>query len=296
MFDTIVLTDEQIALKQMLKAQRHLSLHKENELEEYDPWGRPGGGAPIRTQSGNVVADYKKRHQGMSSKNDENVTSVPPAFNLSSKMMTTTESYTTHDVITTETPVAMRSSFAVGAPGVVKYESYQSKIDEKKKWLQDIEQQIKEKKERQAQEKMLLLQKEGIEESWNQRPVISNESPPGPTIAASTTKPESPFNVRASVAHESSFRAGNVHVRGHGLHSLGGVNQDEFERKRLKTLEHQLAIKEQVEEKRRLKQEEKERRLKDEAEKEKALTLERERLQNQYKEELQLREDKEVSH
>ena len=50
----------------------------------------------------------------MSSKNDENVTSVPPAFNLSSKMMTTTESYTTHDVITTETPVAMRSSFAVG--------------------------------------------------------------------------------------------------------------------------------------------------------------------------------------
>ena len=36
---------------------------KEKELEEYDPWGRPGGGAPIRTQSGNVVADYKKMHQ-----------------------------------------------------------------------------------------------------------------------------------------------------------------------------------------------------------------------------------------
>ena len=39
-----------------------------------------------------------------------------------------------------------------------------------------------------------------------------------------------------------SYRAGNVHVRGHGLHSLGGVNQDEFERKRLKTLEHQVII------------------------------------------------------
>lgn len=29
-------------------------------MEEYDPWGRPGGGAPVRTQSGNVVTDYKK--------------------------------------------------------------------------------------------------------------------------------------------------------------------------------------------------------------------------------------------
>ena len=36
-------------------------------------------------------------------------------------------------------------------------------------------------------------------------------------------------------------RAGNYHGRGHGLQSLGGeVNQDELERKRLKTLEHQV--------------------------------------------------------
>lgn len=40
-----------------------IAQHKEDELVEYDPWGRPGGGAPIRTQSGNVVADYKKMHQ-----------------------------------------------------------------------------------------------------------------------------------------------------------------------------------------------------------------------------------------
>lgn len=36
---------------------------KDNEFEEYNPWGRPGGGAPVRTQSGNIVADYKKMHQ-----------------------------------------------------------------------------------------------------------------------------------------------------------------------------------------------------------------------------------------
>ena len=33
---------------------------KGDDFKEYNPWGRPGGGAPIRTQSGNVVADYKK--------------------------------------------------------------------------------------------------------------------------------------------------------------------------------------------------------------------------------------------
>ena len=36
-------------------------------------------------------------------------------------------------------------------------------------------------------------------------------------------------------------RAMNVHARGHGLQSLGQVNQDELERKRMKTLEHQVS-------------------------------------------------------
>ena len=33
---------------------------KEREFKDYNPWGRPGGGAPIRTQSGKVVADFKE--------------------------------------------------------------------------------------------------------------------------------------------------------------------------------------------------------------------------------------------
>lgn len=28
---------------------------------EFMPWGKPGGGAPIRTKSGNLAADYSKR-------------------------------------------------------------------------------------------------------------------------------------------------------------------------------------------------------------------------------------------
>lgn len=37
-----------------------------------------------------------------------------------------------------------------------------------------------------------------------------------------------------------SYRAGNHHARGQGLQNLVEVNQDEMERKRLKTLEHQV--------------------------------------------------------
>ena len=34
-----------------------------DEIEEYNPWGRPGEGAPIRSHSGKVVADFKKMAQ-----------------------------------------------------------------------------------------------------------------------------------------------------------------------------------------------------------------------------------------
>lgn len=37
------------------------------------------------------------------------------------------------------------------------------------------------------------------------------------------------------------YRAGNFHARGHGLQTLGDVDQDELDRKRLKTLEHQVS-------------------------------------------------------
>ena len=30
-------------------------------FEEYNPWGRPGAGAPIRDETGGVVADYGVR-------------------------------------------------------------------------------------------------------------------------------------------------------------------------------------------------------------------------------------------
>ncbi|KAK2550082.1 hypothetical protein P5673_029268 [Acropora cervicornis] len=117
--------DEQVALKLKLQEQKDMSL-KEREFEDYNPWGRPGGGAPIRTQSGKVVADFKemtkKELMGRSSQTSE----VRP------RIMTTCETTMKHDV-NTDIPLAMRSSFAAGAPGIVQFETDQSKAEEKKK-------------------------------------------------------------------------------------------------------------------------------------------------------------------
>ncbi|XP_029202889.2 LOW QUALITY PROTEIN: coiled-coil domain-containing protein 66-like [Acropora millepora] len=272
--------DEQVALKLKLQEQKDMSL-KEREFEDYNPWGRPGGGAPIRTQSGKVVADFKemtkKELMGRSSQTSE----VTP------RIMTTGETTSENDV-NTDIPLAMRSSFAAGAPGIVQFETDQSKAEEKKKWVQDLEQQIKEKKARKAQEKLLQLSVEP-----------SHEAPVGSLFVAKSGKVGgSPVSVETSAPSTATVvavagRSVNVHARGQGLQNLALVDQDELEKKRLKTLEHQLAIKEQVEEKRRLKQEEKERAIREEADKERLLAQERQRLQMQHEEELKRQRKKE---
>ncbi|XP_074620314.1 uncharacterized protein LOC141879096 isoform X3 [Acropora palmata] len=273
--------DEQVALKLKLQEQKDMSL-KEREFEDYNPWGRPGGGAPIRTQSGKVVADFKemtkKELMGRSSQTSE----VRP------RIMTTGETTMKHDV-NTDIPLAMRSSFAAGAPGIVQFETDQSKAEEKKKWVQDLEQEIKEKKARKAQEKLLQLSVEP-----------SHEAPAGSLFVAKSGKVGGfPVSVEtsapstATVVAVAGSRSVNVHARGQGLQNLALVDQDELEKKRLKTLEHQLAIKEQVEEKRRLKQEEKERAIREEADKERLLAQERQRLQMQHEEELKRQRKKE---
>ena len=36
------------------------------DSEGYFPWGRPGGGAPLRSSSGNLLVDYRRRVSNMS--------------------------------------------------------------------------------------------------------------------------------------------------------------------------------------------------------------------------------------
>lgn len=45
------------------KLKREAEKQQENDSidEDYYPWGRPGGGAPIRSESGNLLTDYRTR-------------------------------------------------------------------------------------------------------------------------------------------------------------------------------------------------------------------------------------------
>lgn len=155
--------------------------------------------------------------------------------------------------------------------------------------MHDLEQQIKEKKARKAQEKLLQLSVEPSHEAPACSLFVAKDSKVGGSpMSVETSAPST-----ATAVAVAGSRSVNVHARGQGLQNLALVDQDELEKKRLKTLEHQLAIKEQVEEKRRLKQEEKERAIREEADKERLLAQERQRLQMQHEEELKRQRKKE---
>ena len=47
--------------EQKAKKERSRLLEKQSTVEEYFPFGRPGGGAPIRSQSGHLLTDYRSR-------------------------------------------------------------------------------------------------------------------------------------------------------------------------------------------------------------------------------------------
>lgn len=49
------------AEEQRKKREAEKQREKESFTEDYNPWGRPGGGAPIRSESGNLLTDYRTR-------------------------------------------------------------------------------------------------------------------------------------------------------------------------------------------------------------------------------------------
>ena len=47
--------------EQKAKKERNRLLQQQSTVEEYFPFGRPGGGAPIRSQSGALLTNYRSR-------------------------------------------------------------------------------------------------------------------------------------------------------------------------------------------------------------------------------------------
>ncbi|XP_074645471.1 uncharacterized protein LOC141901853 isoform X2 [Tubulanus polymorphus] len=251
------------------------------EANASNPWGRPGAGAPLRDNRGDVLADfntrkYQKLLDAVSPRQENPASSTP---------VQQTSSPSEHSQ-----PSAIRSSFVIGklAPQEDRFTSV--KEEEKKRWLEDLELQREEQRLRKEKEKEAARADE--KETWADKLSIyepvklpeQSKSPPPPAAKISESEPvqtriSSAPNPAASI--DNTVMESMTFLRGQNIH-LDALTISELQEKRLKHLEHQKAIQAQVEEKQRHKREEREKRIQEEREEERKLQDERETLQKQF--------------
>ncbi|XP_052780199.1 trichohyalin-like isoform X3 [Mya arenaria] len=315
---------------------RHMTLAEKKRLEwdrerveskqlshtgDYDPWGRPGAGAPLRTRSGHVAADYKGRQDMMHTSTivEEGEASEqgtrqeergsrprgrsPPtqkhrAHSPPSQQLTQQGSSGAKD----DVPHAMRSSFVLGqgAPNNNHLES--AKERERKKWLAELEQQIEEKRL-----KDLSGKPRADEETWadklghSHRPTHFPDQPrdPGGGGAAVNASVDGAIGSLLPLeSHRDVHSApdgnqdGQSHIRGQNV-PLDPTTKKELEDKRRRYLEHQDAVKAQVEEKERQRRQAREAKLREDMEEERKLQDERNLLKTQFEMEQQKSKQKE---
>ncbi|CAH1265801.1 CCDC66 [Branchiostoma lanceolatum] len=310
--------EEQIADKKRRdqKARDQSAVERAQPVEDYVPWGRPGAGAPLRSQSGKVMAEYgdTRRSQQKASPRGANDTAVQQAAARQQPQLNHTQSPAQPEpaatgqarraVSTVPPPHAMRSSFAIGgaAPGGDQYVTKDQ--DDKKKWLQELEKQREEARLRKQREKQRDKEGDGMD-AWTRHfdtyhPATQEQPPPRGADAQPTVPEPRPQRtqsptpvVQDAVVQEadhhatlrSSLERRNFLRTGAALKDPAQL--EELEKRRLKDLEHKRAIQEQVEERQRVKREERERRAREEAEEEQRLARERQTLQDQFDRELQ---------
>ncbi|XP_066284755.1 coiled-coil domain-containing protein 66-like isoform X2 [Branchiostoma lanceolatum] len=321
--------EEQIADKKRRdqKARDRSAVERAQPVEDYVPWGRPGAGAPLRSQSGKVMAEYgdTRRSQQKASPRGASDTAVQQAAARQQPQLNHTQSpgqpepaatgQAHRAVSTVPPPHAMRSSFAIGgaAPGGDQYVTKDQ--DDKKKWLQELEKQREEARLRKQREKQRDKEGDGMD-AWTRHfdtyhPATQEQPPPRGADAQPTVPEPHPQRtqsptpvVQDAVVQEADHhatlrsslerRAEPTHLDDDSVNFLrtGAALKDpaqleELEKRRLKDLEHKRAIQEQVEERQRVKREERERRAREEAEEEQRLARERQTLQDQFDRELQ---------
>ncbi|XP_078339334.1 uncharacterized protein LOC111106830 isoform X3 [Crassostrea virginica] len=270
----------------------------------YTPWGRPGAGAPLRTRSGKLAADYRARQEDYPDTIDEESEAVNQ--NSSQNASETTkhkrerknrpqreevqrnEQPAVTGTSSRNVPAAMRSSFVLGqiAPDTERFEN--TKEQERQQWLKDLERQREEKREQQIKNYESTLR--GAD-TWadkfsnDYKPARLPDQPPETLrredvgAGVETTRISSaPVNVGQSQQEDDEDK---TYIRGQNVY-MDPVTKKELEDKRQRQLEHQRAVMEQVQEKQRLKQLERDRKMAEDAEEERKLQAERDRLQKQY--------------
>uniref|UniRef100_H3A6V6 Coiled-coil domain containing 66 n=1 Tax=Latimeria chalumnae TaxID=7897 RepID=H3A6V6_LATCH len=197
------------------------------------------------------------------------------------------------------------------------------KRQQQKKWLEELEKQREEAKQRKLQEKMKRLEAEDHDKWAAHFDSFKKKLDPQPLLPQSTIPSQQPENLEVSPEFQessASFAPSSTLApfSPSGTESLGrasvvtnlGQSQknsflrtmtalldpaeiDEREKRRQKQFEHQKAIAIQVEERRRQKQLEEERRQQEELEEELRLEQEREKIQKQFEEDVLKQKQKE---
>ena len=136
-----------------------------------DWFGKPGAGAPIRGEGGDVLTQYgaarasdvKNAQESLAS--TYNLKTSPKKYNIPGLNVVSTARDTSRYAVVVEPgkidegeapPAAMRSAFASGAapPDEHRYDSVREK--EKKAWLDELKRQMEEKQEQKAKERQML--------------------------------------------------------------------------------------------------------------------------------------------
>ncbi|XP_064604488.1 coiled-coil domain-containing protein 66-like isoform X2 [Liolophura sinensis] len=280
------------------RLQWELEKAEQKSVVSYDPWGRPGAGAPIRTNSGKPLADYKSRKEQALRLSLEARQEPQPASTNPSQAPQSPDSQSPSKMMANQShwtePAAMRSSFAIGfiAPNEERFKS--TKEEERRKWLEDLEKQREERRLQKLAEKE--KDRQYFQETWADK-LTHEPHPPAPLpdqTASLTPRTDYPHTQPATVltprvgsapqATTSGFNDSKNYTRGQGS-LLDPSTIKEMEEKRRRHLEHQAAVLAQVEENQKLKRLERERKIQEELEEERKLQQERDVLQNQYKEE-----------
>ncbi|XP_033746697.1 trichohyalin-like isoform X2 [Pecten maximus] len=260
--------------------------------KQYDPWGRPGAGAPIRTRSGNVAADYKTRQEETLRASFEEIEKKKQEQKEALiQEMEKGESQPKVNASQQNVPHAMRSSFMFGQAAPDSDQFVNTKEIERRKWLEELDKQNEEKRLRQLNNKG----NNATQETWADK-FTSNHKPAGfpdqlKEPPSGYQDPYSPRDktldggrVNSAPTHVPDTEEDKTHIRGQNVF-MDPVTKRELEEKRKRLLEHQQAVMEQVQQKQREKQRERELKMKEDMEEERKLQAERDRIQRQFEQE-----------
>ncbi|XP_028832571.1 centrosome and spindle pole-associated protein 1 isoform X2 [Denticeps clupeoides] len=225
-----------------------LEARVQEEFRTQQPWGRGGGGAPLRDSTGNLIADLKQMHK----LNEEAYMNPSKSQKTSDKVQTYTATF--GDLLT-DAPSSQK------VQEQDKYNAYlRQQIEEKRRKHaeeREREKQQEEREERRIAEERERMQKEYLNEQEKMKRKVLEQDLRNAHIQPSTTK-----------------------------FARGGLFADRPSDQKLQEQEkYTTYLRKQIEEKRRIQAEERERERQHEDREERRIAKERENMQREYLEE-----------